>query len=73
MIAPLIYFKFIWALAKLSEHMHKKFEINCTKIKGGSLSGRKIVTHNSKSDLLLSEYMHENFDVNPTQIRGAVK
>ena len=36
--------------------MHKKFEINQTKIKGGCLSGRKVVTHqNSKSDLPLIE------------------
>ena len=35
------------------EHMHKKFEINETKIKGGCQSGRKLVTHNSKSDLPL--------------------
>ena len=33
--------------------MHKKFEINQTKIKGGRQSGRKVVTHNSKSDLPL--------------------
>ena len=33
--------------------MHKKFEINRTKIKGSCLSGRKVVTHNSKSDLPL--------------------
>ena len=33
--------------------MHKKFEINRTKIKGGCQSGRKMVTHNSKSDLPL--------------------
>ena len=33
--------------------MHKKFEINLTKIKGGCQSGRKVVTHNSKSDLPL--------------------
>ena len=37
----------------LLEHMHKKFEINQTKIKGGCLLGRKVVTHNSKSDLPL--------------------
>ena len=34
--------------------MHKKFEINQTKIKGGCQSGRKAVTHNSKSDLPLA-------------------
>ena len=33
--------------------MQKKFEINQTKIKGGFQSGRKVVTHNSKSDLPL--------------------
>ena len=33
--------------------MHKKFEINRTKIKGGCQSGRKVVTHNSKIDLPL--------------------
>ena len=33
--------------------MQKKFEINREKIKGGCQSGRKVVTHNSKSDLPL--------------------
>ena len=33
--------------------MHKKFEINLTKIKSGCQSGRKVVAHNSKSDLPL--------------------
>ena len=33
--------------------MHKKFEMNLTKIKGGCQSGRKVVPHNSKSDLPL--------------------
>ena len=33
--------------------MHKKFEINLTNIKGGCQSGRKVVAHNSKSDLPL--------------------
>ena len=40
-------------LAILLEHMHKKFVINRTKIKGGCQSGRKVVNHNSKSDLPL--------------------
>ena len=31
--------------------MQEKFEINWTKIKGGCQSGRKVVTHDSKSDL----------------------
>ena len=30
------------------------FEINPTKIKGGCQSGRKVVTHDSKSDLPLT-------------------
>ena len=34
--------------------MHKKFEINWTKVKGGCQSGRKVLTHNSKSDLPLA-------------------
>ena len=33
--------------------MHKKFEIDQAKIKGGCQSGRKVITHNSKSDLPL--------------------
>ena len=31
--------------------MHKKFEINQVKIKGGCQWGRNVATHNSKSDL----------------------
>ena len=31
--------------------MQKKFEMNRTKIKDGCQSGKKAVTHNSKSDL----------------------
>ena len=34
--------------------MHKKFEINRTKIKGLCQPGRKVATHNSKSDLPLT-------------------
>ena len=34
--------------------MQKKFEINRTKIKDGCQSGRKVVAHNSKSDLPLT-------------------
>ena len=30
--------------------MNKKFDINRTKIKGSCQSGRKVVTHDSKSD-----------------------
>ena len=36
--------------------MHKKFEINRTKIKGMCQSGRKVVTYNSKSDLPLVQF-----------------
>ena len=36
--------------------MHKKFEINWSKFKGGCQSGRKVVTHNSKSDLPLDMF-----------------
>ena len=38
--------------------MHKKFEINPTKFKGGCQSGRKVVTHNSKRDLPLEMTIH---------------
>ena len=42
-------------LAILLEHMHKKFEINRTKIKGGCQSGRKVIPHDSTSDLPLDK------------------
>ena len=51
----LIGFEITWALAILLEHMHKKFEINRTKIKGGCQSGRRVVTNDSKSDMPLNE------------------
>ena len=41
----------------LLKHMHTKFLIERTKIKGGCQSGRKVVTHNSKSDLPLSTWI----------------
>ena len=34
----------------LLEHMHKKFQINRTKIKGGCQLARKVVAYDSKSD-----------------------
>ena len=40
----------------LLEHMHKKFEINWTKIKGGCQSRRKVITHNSKSEWFASRF-----------------
>ena len=36
--------------------MQKKFEINRTKIKGGCQSGRKVLTHDSMSELPLDPY-----------------
>ena len=39
--------------SQLLEDMHKKFEINRTKIKGSCQWARKVVIHDSKSDLLL--------------------
>ena len=53
-----IYFKITLALAILLEHMHKKFRIKRTKIKGGCQSRRKAGTHNSKSDLPLVSTSH---------------
>ena len=40
--------------------MHKKFEINWTMIKGGYHLGRKVVTHNSKSNLPLEFFLVES-------------
>ena len=37
--------------------MHKKFEINRTKVKGSCQSGRKVVTHYSKRTLPLDMYL----------------
>ena len=54
--------------------MHKKFEINWTQIKGSCQSGRKVVTHNSKSDLplaILLEHMHKKFEINRTKIKAS--
>ena len=39
-------------------HAQDKFEIDRTKIKGGCQSGRKVVSHNSKSDLPLVYLLH---------------
>ena len=38
--------------------MYMKFEINWTKIKGSCRSGRKVVTHDSKSDLPLVHFVY---------------
>ena len=51
--------------------MHKKFEINQTKIKGCCQSGRKVVTHTSKSDLPLKAYQDMNTPLG--QINNIVK
>ena len=51
----------------LLEHMHKKFEITQTKIKGSCQSGRKVVTHDSKSDLPLmprQKQLNDSLQVN---------
>ena len=48
------------------EYVHKKFEINRTKIKGGCQLVRKLVTHNSKSDLPLYSLCAES----PPQMDG---
>ena len=59
--------------------MHKKFEMNLTKIKGGYQPGIKVVTHNSKSDLPLVEktllinrnrYMVHTYSVNEPSRRS---
>ena len=42
--------------------MHKKFEIIQTKINGGCQSGRKVVTHNSKSDLPPETLQHPDVE-----------
>ena len=34
--------------------MHKNFEINLTKIKGGCKLGKKVVTHNSNKGFMLT-------------------
>ena len=56
------------------EHMHKKVEINRTKIKGGCQSGRKVVPHNSKSDLPLvlkmSQKLFIRFSLSMSTISG---
>ena len=43
--------------------MHKKFEINRTNVKGGYKWGRKVVTHNSKSDLPLAGCIWDLSDI----------
>ena len=55
-ISTLGLFRWIYpktAIVILLEHIHKKFEKKWTKIKGCCQLGRKVVTHNSKSDLPL--------------------
>ena len=54
--------------------MHKKFEINQTKIRGGCQSGRKVVTHNSnsKSDLPLVKCQPEEGIVGGQKIEKLV-
>ena len=75
----LIYFKITWAQAILLQHMHKKFEVNRSKFKGGCQSGRSVVIHNSKSDLPLkihindTKYLQIHFKITIlTQFRYAI-
>ena len=49
--------------------MHKKFEINRTKIKGGCQSGRKVVTHNFKSALPLINISRSSFQKTKTKFK----
>ena len=51
-----IYFEFTWALATLSEHMYKKFEVKLTKIKAGCQSETK------KSQLISNSHEFDDFD-----------
>ena len=47
--------------------LQKKFEKNRTKIKGGCQSGRKVVAHDSKSDLPLGTYLYNDSNVGDNQ------
>ena len=57
--------------------MKKKYEINRTKIKGSCQSGRKVVTHNSKSDLPLAVCLlnssHNNVSFDKWRLKKKVK
>ena len=44
-------------MSMLLEHMHKKFEMNQIKIKGGCQSVRKVIPNKSKSDLPLDIFV----------------
>ena len=50
--------------------MHKKFEINPTKIKDGYQLGRKVITHNSKSDLPLILELNEKNQNNKIMLKS---
>ena len=50
--------------------MHKKLEMNSTKIKGGCQSGRTVVTHNCKSDLPLGKIQFSRLAINGIEIFG---
>ena len=51
--------------------MHKKFEINRTKIKGGCQSVRKVVTHDSNSDLPLMFFFQKVRKATPMLVQAA--
>ena len=59
----LIYLKIIRALAKLSQHMPKKFEVNQTKIKGSCQSETKTAELISTSELYLVCSKLKIFDI----------
>ena len=52
--------------------MHKKIEINQTKIKGGCQSGRKLVPRDSKSDFALVLGFGLPCQTLPTELRNAM-
>ena len=65
--------KTTWALAILLEHMHKKFEVNRTKIKGGRQLRTKAAPKESRNNLALAillEHMHKKFEINWTKSKG---
>ena len=53
--------------------MHKKFEKNQTKIKGSCHLGRKVKTHDSKSDLPLANFRQCHFANSTSQMKTFIK
>ena len=68
-----IYPKFLWALAKLSEHLHKKFKVNQRKIKGDCQWERKAAEMISYSKMpLVSLKQTWNFPVSGFNHHGFI-